>query len=66
MKKFAIILSALLLFVVGAPNIYAAQDDTTVPQPDIVSATIVVDRAYKTVPLDNSAVVSFLTKEERL
>ncbi|WP_431085966.1 hypothetical protein [Paenibacillus sp. 8b26] len=64
MKKFAIILSTLLLFVVGAPNIYAAQNEVAVPQPDVVSTTIVVDGAYKTVSLDNGDVVSFLTKED--
>ncbi|MGW9529933.1 hypothetical protein ACWHAM_19665 [Paenibacillus terrae] len=53
MKKFAIILSTLLLFVVGTPNIYAAQNEVAVPQPDVVSTTIVVDGAYKTVSLDN-------------
>ncbi|KJD47431.1 hypothetical protein [Paenibacillus terrae] len=40
MKKIAIIISALLLFVVGTPNIYAAQNDAAVPHPDKISANI--------------------------
>ncbi|WP_348620746.1 hypothetical protein [Paenibacillus polymyxa] len=64
MKKIAIILSTLILFVVGTPNIYAAQNDSVVPQPDVVATSIEIDGAYKTVTLDNGDVMSFVTKED--